>query len=227
MKGALLQEFLIVWRPSLETLLEKHWARLLAAAVSRDRMMMQDIIKAHYQELANQCFFNPGRQLLHRHRLFDVHSLYRFCSDKALQSIRLDGSLPETPHLVQIFEDAFPQVFQMDYASESVGLCGTSCLAQHLSACNHPDQATHQNCDHALIAKYQQFLAHIYTGDQTHPWTLSSQRRHGIPVLVCDTCPQTPFQADQTHVLDLRRSDRQDVLTACQNHIASRLGVKL
>lgn len=225
--------FLEMWKPSLDALLQERWGELYAAAVCVNdsgigrRTQVRVIIEKHYKRIADGCLFNPDRHIYIPDGLMPVWYLYALCTVEFIKFIQIGETVSDAPdYLLARVADA-PKAIPQDSLFDSVGPAFESCRIQDLSTWFPAHQVSPRTPSRALAATYWKFLASTYTGDQNHPWSDEFPLYHGSPVLVCDTCPQTPLQCYQRPDHDPFDWDHVSALTECQNYIASRLGVRL
>jgi len=219
------EAFLQANKKFLDDLLQEQWGALYTRTLSEDRQALTRFVASECMQIAAQCFFHPDRLLPHRQGRKTVMDLYRFCADRFIYRIQEGCLVDELSGLVSAFEIAFPFVFPQESTFDTVVLDDSTCLNRHSKACSRDHHSFLRSCDHALISKYLQFLERRYTSDQSRLWRPPIHLRHGIPLLVCDTCPRTPTQSDEIYGSGHPHLDSVSALAICQNYIESRLGV--
>lgn len=212
------------WGPLLNEFIASNWGKIYSLSLTGPKSELDLLIEDYFFSVAAKCIFNPDRKIFYRQGIYKVFDIYRYVSDEFLKGVKFFSAAPDLSLLTTRYDALFPVLFQTEKFSGFEGRCDQECPSLHLSAYNHLDQTSLKNYDHPLIARYLQYLQHIYTGDQNHRWKSEAVRRHGIPVLICGSCELTPFQSDLTPGFDQLYLDRIDVLTECRNYIASKFG---
>lgn len=214
--------FEVEWAPFLEKFVASNWGKVYAAHIHDPRFGVYDLLEDYCQSITNQCIYNPDRKVNHRHNLYKVFDIYKYVADAFLAQVKASSDELDVSHLTKRYGELFPFLSQTERHAVLEGQCDLEYPSLRLLACTRLDQNYFQSCDRPLISKYLQYLASIYTGDQTRPWKSLAVRRHGIPVLVCDNCHLTPLQFDLMPMRDHIPVDRIDALARCQRHIVSK-----